>query len=398
MLLSLWNYLKGYVIISVSGFSVARFMNLAAARGIYLWDIRPGPGGTTMKVSIKGFRMLKDCSRKTKCRYKILERRGLPFRMHRWQKRGLYSWGVLMFAAALFALSSFVWKISVTGTDRIDPAEITAYCRELGLKPGSLKRSVDTKEIADRLILEFPDISWVAVSIKGTNAEVKISETIEEPEIVDRETPSNIVADKPGIIESITVSSGRPVVVPDQVVDTGDLLISGEVPIMDGEAEVGKTYVPAVGTVIARYKTEVSAAVPFTYSEIVYTGEVKTDISLNLFGKNINIVTPDTGETGFEKTTLWNKSLTLGDYIFPISVKNTEYRAYETIEKERSAEEAEKLLGEALDKKKAEIGQAAEIIDDATTVYEENGFLKARATLTLREEIGQEEKIPRYEQ
>lgn len=398
MLLSLWNYLKGYVIISVSGFSVARFMNLAANRGIYLWDIRPGPGGTTMKVSIKGFKLLKDCSRKTKCRYRILERHGLPFRMHRWQKRGVYSWGVLMFAVALFVLSSFVWKISVTGTERINPEEIAAYCRQLGLKPGSLKRSIDTKDIADRLVLEFPDISWVAVRIKGTNAEIKISETIKEPQIVDRDTPTNIIANKPGIIESITVSSGRPMVAADQVVDAGDILISGEVPIMEADVEKGVTYVRAIGTVIARYKTDISAAVPYTYSEKEYTGEIKSDISLNLFGKNINMVTPDTGETEFEKTTLWNKSLTIGDFILPIAIKKTECREYKTIEKTRTAEEAEKLLREALDKKKAGLGETVEIMDDATTIYDENGFLKARSTLTLREEIGQEEKIPRYEQ
>ena len=40
MFLSVWNYLRGYVTIELSGFSVERFMNLASHKGIYLWDIK----------------------------------------------------------------------------------------------------------------------------------------------------------------------------------------------------------------------------------------------------------------------------------------------------------------------------------------------------------------------
>ena len=41
MFLALWNYLRGYVIIYVTGFSVERFINLAVNRGIFIWDIIP---------------------------------------------------------------------------------------------------------------------------------------------------------------------------------------------------------------------------------------------------------------------------------------------------------------------------------------------------------------------
>ena len=39
MFLALWYYLHGYVMITVSGFSVERFVNMATFRGIYLWNI-----------------------------------------------------------------------------------------------------------------------------------------------------------------------------------------------------------------------------------------------------------------------------------------------------------------------------------------------------------------------
>ena len=53
MFLTIWNYLRGYVVIEVSGFSVERFINLAAHKGVYIWDVNRVGGKTLMKVSTK---------------------------------------------------------------------------------------------------------------------------------------------------------------------------------------------------------------------------------------------------------------------------------------------------------------------------------------------------------
>lgn len=51
------EFLKGYVIIKVEGLTLERFLNLAATRDIYLWDInRIGHTILEMKVTIEGFR------------------------------------------------------------------------------------------------------------------------------------------------------------------------------------------------------------------------------------------------------------------------------------------------------------------------------------------------------
>ena len=39
MFLALWNYIRGYVIIYVTGFSVERFINMAVNKGIFIWDV-----------------------------------------------------------------------------------------------------------------------------------------------------------------------------------------------------------------------------------------------------------------------------------------------------------------------------------------------------------------------
>ena len=83
MFLALWNYLKGYVIIKVSGFSTERFINMASYRGIYIWDMKTYDGYIYIKVSLSGFKLLKECARKTGCKFEIVNRCGLPFFVYR---------------------------------------------------------------------------------------------------------------------------------------------------------------------------------------------------------------------------------------------------------------------------------------------------------------------------
>ena len=79
MLEPLWNYLRGYVMINISGFSAERFLSLAATRGILLWDVIPYKNGFIAKVKLRDFKKLRPCGQKTGCRYRIYHKKGKPF-------------------------------------------------------------------------------------------------------------------------------------------------------------------------------------------------------------------------------------------------------------------------------------------------------------------------------
>jgi similar to stage IV sporulation protein len=85
----LWNYLIGYVVISVKGVSLEKFINLTITNGIYLWGIqRQNYTTLTAKISIRGFRQLHGISNKIRCRIRIVEKRGLPFVLFRYRQIG----------------------------------------------------------------------------------------------------------------------------------------------------------------------------------------------------------------------------------------------------------------------------------------------------------------------
>ena len=64
MFWQLWNYLSGYVIIRITGFSAERFINLALISGVRMWDIKYAGNERIMKVALKSLEIFRECAEK----------------------------------------------------------------------------------------------------------------------------------------------------------------------------------------------------------------------------------------------------------------------------------------------------------------------------------------------
>ena len=127
MLTDLLKFLKGYVVIRLSGYSPERFLNLCSHHRIVLWGLRSVGTEYVMCISISGFRRLRPLVHKTKTKVVILERHGLPFMLHRYRHRKLFAVGALLGAALLYVLSLFIWNIRVEGNYSLSDEVILAY-------------------------------------------------------------------------------------------------------------------------------------------------------------------------------------------------------------------------------------------------------------------------------
>ncbi|MGN0135731.1 sporulation protein YqfD [Anaerotignum sp.] len=387
LFLALWYYLRGYVRIRAKGFSAERFMNMAAYRGVYLWDVTQAGAGMTMKAAGGSMDILEACAEKTGCTIEVLGWGGLPAFLGRFRKRQVWAAGLLFFAAGLYLLSSFIWMVEVEGNERLGEAEILSFCGEMGLKPGAWKRNVDTQEITNQLLENFADISWVSVGIHGTDATIKLAETIEKVELVDQETPCDIIASADGVILQITAERGTPLAAAGDVVKKGDILISSEVVIgLEGE-EQRTEYVGAEGAVTARIWQRLAEEMPLQYEEVLYSGVEKENHSLIFSEKELDIIHPN-GDGEWEKTVLEETPLALGDFTLPLKWKKELWKACETVEKERTAEEAKALLEENLRKKAENLLSAYGTIENIEIKFEEYADgVRGEAEITMTERI-----------
>lgn len=394
MFLNLWNYLRGYVIIEVSGFSVERFLNLAVHKGIYLWDINKNDKGIIAKVSIKGFKMLKPFAKKTHCRIKITKKQGMPFEVHRYRKRKILALGILFFIIVLNFLSSFIWTVEIIGNERIDKEELKAYCLEAGLKPGAYKRKLDLRVLEKNFMSKFKDISWISISTKGTKAKIELTETIEKPQIIDRNTPCDIIAAKNGLIISVVVNSGTPKVKQKDVVEKGDILVSGELIIGEEGAEQSREYVHASAEIKAKlwYQFELEENIKFNQKN--YTGQTKKGYSAEILNKKFNILNTRIPYSNYDTITDIKRLDFGGDFDLPLALVINEYKEYTLQQNTRTVDEAKILIEQKLDKLLEEnFNQDVEILDKNIQYQNENDKLKAKITITTIERIDEQKEI-----
>lgn len=340
-----------------------------------------------MKAAGGSLPILEACAQKTGCSIEVLGWGGVPAFFRRFRGRQVWTVGLLLFAAGLYLLSSFIWVVRVEGNERLTQEEILIACEEMGLRPGAWKRGVDTEAVTNELLMQFSDISWVSVGIEGTDVTIKLAETIEKAELIDRETPCDIIAAADGVILQITAERGTPMVQTGDVVKKGDVLISSELLIgLEGE-EQHTEYTAAEGAVTARIWQRLTEEMPLQYEEVLYSGVEKENYSILFSEKELDIIRPD-GAGEWEKELLQETPLALGDFQVPLSLRKEIWKEYEILEKNRTIEEAKALLEENLRKKAENLLSSYGTIEEITIDFEEYAdSVRGEAEITLADRI-----------
>ena len=205
----LLRYILGYVNISVEGYYIERFINTCLSKGILLWNVKRDKS-TYMRANVgaQEFKRLKEVARKTKCKMKLEQKRGLPFLMNRYRKRKIFFILLVVIAILMFVSSKYIWNIQIEGLISIPEDEFLNQLAETGLTVGTLKSKIDTSDIINTLRLARDDIAWMNIDLNGTNVIVKVVETTKKPEIIDANEYCNIVSKKQAQITKITAKTG----------------------------------------------------------------------------------------------------------------------------------------------------------------------------------------------
>jgi len=143
----LFYYILGYVNISVEGYFIERFINICISKNILLWNLkRKKSSFLYANIGMRDFKKIKQIANTTKCRVKIERKKGLPFLLKKYKKRKIFFIFLLVILLFIFGLSNFVWNIEVTGNTNIQTEEIKENLTKYGLKVGTLKYKVNTKD------------------------------------------------------------------------------------------------------------------------------------------------------------------------------------------------------------------------------------------------------------
>ncbi|WP_333871389.1 sporulation protein YqfD [Desulforamulus putei] len=409
VLLRLFSFLLGHVSLVVRGEFLEKFVNMAASRGIYLWDItRLSNDRVRVRVRISDVRPLRHIARATKSCFKIVERRGMPFMINRMKKRKLLAIGGVFFLVTLYFLSSFVWFINVTGNDKLSDAEIKKIAAEAGLRPGVAKWDLDAKQVERNLREKIPSVAWAGVYVKGTRVTIEIAERKLMQEDLHKGEAAHIVAGKAGLIKEVLVLNGQAMVKEGDTVLPGSILISGEIkeemipeetnqPLPRGqeppEPQTVSRFVQAKGIVRARVWYEGYGECRISETLEKLSGQQKTSVRIKFGTKEIIISGP--GESPYryyeEKQTV--KSLPRWrNIVIPVELRTVHY--LEKIkERVHYGREGAKRIAEqkAMEEVNAKLPEGAKVIErrlEQVNIGREEELVRMKAFVETVEDIG----------
>ncbi|MBQ9806850.1 MAG: sporulation protein YqfD [Clostridia bacterium] len=347
-------------------------------------------GGISLTVSMYAAKKLSAACASAGISLHREQQGGLPYLAIRYRKRAGIFAGTLIAIFLLLLSERYVWDIRISGNESMTHEEVVAELNACGFGIGSYIPDVETVVLENRVLIASDRISWIAIELDGTVAQVQIIENTSAPPEEDLSRPANLIATADGQIESVALFRGNCMVSVGQAVKKGDLLVSGLYDTANG----GYRYTRAAGEVLARTERTVCVEIPFADTQKVYEEEKCREIVLNFFGFSIKIF-KSTGNLPLECDIIEkNEILELfGVSDLPIGWTVTTAKCYRTEPITRTREEALTLAYEELEQKLAALSTDVQLLSKVITTEWNDGSVRLVCTLRCIENIAEQSEI-----
>ena len=385
------NYFTGYVKIKVEGLFLERFINICVSKKILLMDIKREKS-TIMyaNVGIADYKKLKQVARKTKSKIKIQRKKGLPFTIKKYRKRKIFGILFVVILALLIVSSNYIWNIEISGNVKITNQEILQSLEESGLKVGLSKNDIDIIAVISKIRLDREDIAWIGITVKGTNAIVKIKEAAKAPEVIDENKFCNIVANKTGMITKINVQNGTANVKVGDIVEEGDILVNG---YLEGKY-TGTRYVHGAATVEAKIWYTKKEKAMLKQQIPVQTGNEEKKYSIKFKKNQINLFKTLSKFEKYDTINENKKIILFSNFYLPIEVVKITNKEYVLQDVTYTNEEQIQILTEKLKKELLEeIGEQKNIVNVNVNTYSQDEAVEVEVTYEVLENIGVEQEM-----
>lgn len=386
-----FSYILGYLRISIEGYYIERFINICKKRNITIWNLKRNKNTMLFfNVRIKEFKEVCKIVKQLNCKLKIRSKKGLPFLMYKYKKRKTFAILLIIVVFIIGLSSMYVWNVDIIEENNQELPNIRQDIEEAGIKLGTLKSKINSKEIINKIRLKRNDVAWMGIEKKGTNIIVKLVKADQKPEIVDTNEYCNIVSDKTGVITKINAQNGTANVKAGDTINKGDILINGW---MEGKY-TGIRYVHAKGEIEAKVWYTKNKKIPYILTQTRETGNQENKYSLKINNFEINFLKKYSKFEIYDTIETDSKFRIFSDFYLPISVVKTTFKEKENYTQKYTLEEAKTLgIEELQEELKKEIKDEKKIVNKNINTYEKEDGVEIYVTYEVLENIGTNEKI-----
>ena len=387
----IFNYIIGYIRISIEGYYIERFINICRNNKITIWKLKRDKNiRLELNIGIKDLKKIAKIAKQTKCKIKIVRKKGMPFIFNKYKKRKIFFAFLLLMIMLLAISSNFIWNIDIIEENNQPIDNIYQDIVNSGLSIGTLKTKINSKEIINKIRLNRNDIAWIGIELKGTNAIVKVVKATSKPDIIDEDDYCNIVSDKQGVITKINAQNGTIAVKVGDTVNIGTTLINGW---MEGKY-TGIRYVHARGEVEAKVWYTKNKKIMYNTTEKKETGNIENRYKLKINNFEINFSKRLSKFEIYDTIDTESKFKIFSDFYLPISLIKTTNKEIKEEQKKYEIEEAKQLGIEELQQElEKEIEDKEKIVNKIINTYEKEDGIEVHVTYEVLENIGISENI-----
>lgn len=390
LFIRLIRFLRGVVTFTLTGGFVERFFNLCTRAGVPIWGLKKEREIATACTSAKGYKSLRHIARKTGVRMRIQKKSGLPFFTLHYRKRTGLLAGAVAGGLFLLVMSQFLWSIELSGNETLSDEYILSNLQECGIYEGRYIRNIDTLVAENQMLLKTPSLSWIAINLRASTAEVEMHEREAPPEMVDAGGACNVIAARTGQIVEMEVYDGKPMLMVGDTVQEGELIVSA---YMEGTSEKKRGYfVHARARVIAEFVQDFEIAVPLKEELRIPTGRVVNRRSLELFGLNIPLSFGGAPKGESERSEIRMQG-NLFSLKLPLFVNSERYVMQEVRETTLTEAEARELALLKLQDYERDFSALGTIESKTASGMLREGEYVVRAQFTLRQDIARQRAI-----
>lgn len=374
------KYKRGIITIEIQSHIPEKFINLLWKNEVQIKNISKKSITTmTMDINLKDYNKIKEISKRTKTKIKIINRKGFTFFFFKIRRRVALVFGSLLFVFILYYLSTFIWRIDIQTENNLSPYEIRQQLMSYGIVSGISKNKINVYELQDKMLKSNNDsIMYFRARIEGSRLIVNAIEKTPPPNMVAETDPCNLVAKKDAEIVRVFTTAGTPIVKKGDMVKAGQIIVKGE------QGKEGSTYaVHAEGAVIARTFYEEVKEVNIKGIKKEKTGNKIENIYVEIMGKRIYLKNSLNKFKTYDKI-IENSSLIKKEIYY--ETKEVNYSLDPEMVTKSTADELFSKISESLDKTVK--------IEDKKIYSEPAGDnLRVRVLLIAEENIAIKEKL-----
>lgn len=238
------HFLQGQVLVRIECGCPERVLNLCGARGIPFWELTwESPVCLTLRAVGRDLPRLRQAAEDAGGSLHLCRSGGVPVFWRRLRRRYVLLAGAVLAVTLMFGGNLVIWDFQVSGNDTVPTETILRALEDYGITVGSPGLHIDQETMRNHVLLALPEVSWLAVNVRGCVAHVQVVERHRPPEAADRSAVTNIVARRAGLITKVEALEGQAMVLPGTTVTEGQLLISG----VSETEHIGARFVHSMG-------------------------------------------------------------------------------------------------------------------------------------------------------